>query len=119
MSIAAFAEGYTFRMYEDDDDSLRRKLDRAKRDPSVSPNMKFQLEAQVKKNEGQKLAKLHREMARKEMKEKQKKLKDEMGKKGIQNVDTKPDAKQAIDNAKRQEEAERAQGQTEKPTQTV
>ena len=106
-------------MYEGDDDSLRRKLDRVKRDPSVSPNLKYQLEQQVKKNEKQKLAKLHREMATKQMVEKQKKLKEEMNKKGIQNVDTKADAKQQIDNAKRKEEALKAQGQTEQPTQTV
>ncbi len=110
---------YSYYMYEDDDDSLRRKFDRAKRDPSLSPNLKYQLEQQVKKNEKQKLAKLHHEVARKQLNAKQKKLKDEMAKKGIQNVDTKPDAKQFIDDAKRQDDADRAQGQTEKPTQTV
>lgn len=102
-----------------DDKKWKDALDRAKRDPSVNPNVRFQLERQIKKNEKQKLAKLHREMATKQLKEKQKKLKDEMSRKGVQNVDTKPDVRQFIDDAKRQEDADRAQGQTEKPAQTA
>ena len=110
---------YFLRMLEGDDNDLRRKLDRAKRDPSVSPNVKYQLEAQVKKNEKQKLAKLHREMARKELNSKQNKLKAEMNKKGIQNVATKPDAKQEIEKAKRQEDIKKEQDRTENPAQAV
>lgn len=106
-------------MYEGDDDSLRRKLDRAKRDPSVSPNLKYQLEQQVKKNEKQKLATLQKQISAKEMKEKQDKLKNEMNQKGIQNAETKPDAKQEIDKAKQKAAADKAQGQTEQPTQAV
>lgn len=107
-------------MFEgDDDDSLRRKLERARRDPTISPHLKFQLEKQVKQEEKQKLAKLRKEMARKELKEKQEKLRKEMDAKGIQHGDTKPKAEQLIDKAKRQEAANRAQGQTEKPAQTV
>ncbi|NOS68223.1 MAG: hypothetical protein HOO67_07770 [Candidatus Peribacteraceae bacterium] len=106
-------------MYEGDDDSLRRKLDRAKRDPSVSPNLKYQLEQQVKKSEKQKLATLNKEVTKKELNVKQQKLKDEMTKQGIQSIQTKPDAKQEIDKAKQKAAAEKAQGQTEKPTQTV
>ena len=119
-STAGCVEGYTYRMSEyDDNKKWKDKVDRARRDPSVSPNFKYELEKQVKKGEKQKLATLQKEMARKQLNDKQKKLKDEMNKKGIQNVDTKPDAKQQIDNAKRREEADKAQGQTEKPTQTV
>lgn len=103
----------------DDDKKWKYALDRERKDPSVSPNLKYQLERQVKKNEKQKLAKLHREMARKELNARQRNLKDEMAKRGIQNVDTKPNDKQFIEAAKRKEEADRAQGQTEKPAQTV
>src|SRR5438105_1803658 len=103
----------------DDDKKWKDKLDRAKRDPSVSPNMKYTLEAQVKANEKSKLAKLHREMAGKELREKRQKLQQDMAKKGIQDIHNKPDEKQMIDKAKMQADADKEQGTTEKPNQTV
>ena len=107
-------------MGETSDSELKRRWERAKRDPSVSPNLKFALEKQVKDNDKKKLAGLQKEIARKQMMDKQKKLKDDMNKKGIVNADQKPDAKQMIKDQKLKDDADKAAGQTtEKPQQAV
>ena len=106
-------------MFEGDDSDVRFKRERAKRDPSRSPNEKYDLKKQIQTKEKQKLVKLESAIARKQLVEKQKKGKEETAKKGIITIDQKEAAQKFIDDEQRKADVDKAQGQTEKPTQTV
>ena len=103
----------------DDDKKWKDKLDRARRDPSVSPNQKFALEKKVKAGETKKLASLRQQMARKELMDKQKKHVEQMSKKGVQSADQKQTAEQIQKQEKMHEDAQKQIGQTETPTAAV
>ena len=107
-------------MFEgDDDDTLKGKMDRARRDPTRSPNEKYELKKQMKTKEKQKLVKLQSSFARKQLIDQQKKTKEEDNKKGIVTINVKEDDKKFEQDTKQQAAAAKEKGQTESASQTV
>ena len=105
-------------MFEGDDD-YKRQIKKAEAKRDMDPHKADELKRKYERKQQQDRSKLRRDIAMKKMKEDKKKLDEEMGKKGIVSINQKLDAKKMIDDKKREAQADKAQGQTEKPTQTV
>ena len=106
-------------MFEGDDDDFKRLLKKAEQNRALDPHGADQLKRQYERKQAKDRAKLRREVSFKTVKEDMKKTKQETNKKGIVTADQKETTEQKIDNEKRQADIDKAQGQTEKPTQTV
>ncbi len=108
---------YTYPMYEGDDDDARLKEARQNRqfDPNKYFNLKKDVEAKKKKSELQK----EKAQTREQQVQKIQKLKQDMDKKGVANVQTKEDAKKFLDEEKRKADVEKAQGTTEQGAKSV
>ena len=109
------AEGYTFPMFEGNssEDELK-KTDRLI-DPNKYYRLKKDIETKRKKADLQK----EKQQARKELTEKSKKLKEEMGKKGVVSADQKMKTEQITKQVEEQQAAQKEQGGTEQGSQTV
>lgn len=100
-------------------DEYKRLLKKAEQDRAFDPHNVDQLKRAEERRLRAERSKLRREVALKKLQEERKALDQEMRKRGIATINERKDAQQLIVDAKRQAEADRQQGTTEKPTQTI
>ncbi len=104
-------------MFEDAD--YKRQMKKAESNRALDPHKMDELKRKQERKIAQDRAKLRRDVTVKKLEQDSKKAKEEDSKKGILTINQKEDARKLQDDEKRKADADKVQGQTEKPTQTV
>ncbi len=103
------------------DDEWKKTLQRAEAgvNRALQPHEIDELRRKYERQQKGERAKLQRQIAMKKMEQDKKQLREEMGKKGVQDIQQSEDAKKFIDQQKIKQEAEKARGNTEQGQKTV